>query len=377
MKKPIKKILIVNQNSGYLTIDVANTFLKEYNEVVLMYGLNKVTERPLDSRVKVHNTIVYNRTTVLTRLWTWGICTIHLSFLLAWKYRGFNVLYYTNPPLSYFNALLFSNPFSVVVFDTYPNALQLIGIKPHTLIYKIWKLINRSVFPKAQKIITLSQGMKEQLLDYVHHDKVKVVSIWPGSDKFMPIPKPQNSFLKEHEWEDKFIVLYSGNIGIGHQLEILIEVADQLQCDDKILFLFIGEGAKKSLLQRLVKERGLINVNFLTWQAADILPYSLAAADIAVVALEPEATHASLPSKTLNYLAVGAPLLAIGSSGSELEYLINQNRIGFYSKNGKTEEILNYIKTILANSSKKAELSANAFQISKQYNYLQSLEYLF
>jgi glycosyltransferase involved in cell wall biosynthesis len=342
-----------------------------------MCGLNKVTERVFHPKIKIQRTIVYNRASAFWRVWTWGICTLHLALLLALKYREFSVLYYTNPPMSYFNGLIFRNLFGIVVFDTYPDSLQLIGIKKSSVFFRIWKSINVKVFPKAQKIITLSQGMKEQLLDYVHHDKVKVVAIWPGSDKFMPIPKSQNSFLKEHEWEDKFIVLYSGNMGIGHQLEILIEVADQLQGDEKILFLFIGEGAKKSLLQRLVKERGLINVKFLSWQVADILPYSLAAADIAVVALEPEATHASLPSKTLNYLAVGAPLLAIGSSGSELEYLINQNKVGFYSKNGKTEDILNYIKMILENSSKKEELSANAFQTSKQYNYLQSLEYLF
>ncbi len=372
------KILIVNQNSGYLTIDVANAFITEYDEVVLMYGLNRVTERTLHPKVKVQKTITYNRTSTVKRLWTWGICTLHLGFLLAWKYRGYKVLYYTNPPMSYFNALLFSNPFSVVVFDTYPDVLKLIGINESSWIYKFWKFVNIKVFGKAVQIITLSEGMKGQLLNYVNGDKIKVVSIWPASENFKPVTKNNNPFLKEHGWQDKFIVLYSGNMGIGHKLDVLVDTAEVLKDYKDILFLFIGEGAKKSLLQKIVKDKGLGNVKFLTWQSADILPYSLAAADLAVVALAPEATYASVPSKTFNYMSVGAPILGIGSEGSELEGLINSYKLGLYSKLGDIEIICNFLLSLRnENKAIHKELVGNSLSASRLYNFYLANEYVF
>ena len=154
-----------------------------------MYGLNRVTERNLHPDIVIQKTITYDRSSNIKRLWTWGICTIHLFFLLLFKYRGYHVLYYTNPPMSYFNALFFSNPFSIVVFDVYPDALRLIGIKKSSFVYQIWKNVNIKVFNKAIHIITLSDGMKKQLSNYVAYEKVKVVSVWSASDKFKPIAK--------------------------------------------------------------------------------------------------------------------------------------------------------------------------------------------
>jgi glycosyltransferase involved in cell wall biosynthesis len=372
-----RKILIVNQNSGYLTIDVANAFRQKYDEVVVMYGMIRVTDRNFHTDIKIQNTIIYDRSTTIKRLWTWSLCTIHLFFLLLFRYRGYHVLYYTNPPMSYFNAIFFSNPFSIVVFDTYPDALKLIGINESSFVYQLWKNVNKKVFSKAVQIITLSEGMKKQLSNYVANEKLKVVSVWSASDKFKPIPKKSNPFLLKNNWVDKFIVLYSGNMGIGHKIEVLIDVAKQLEENNEIIFLFVGEGAKKKTLIDLANKNKLKNVHFLTWQNAETLPYSLAAGDIAVVALEPEATHASVPSKTFNYMAVGAPLLAIGSTGSELEKLIIQYGLGLCTEGKEVSEIKGFTLEMLINKDKIEKLSQNSLQASTHFNYQMAFHYVF
>jgi glycosyltransferase involved in cell wall biosynthesis len=372
-----RKILIVNQNSGYLTIDVANAFKDKYEEVVVMFGSNRVTSRNFHPDIKTQKTIIYDRSSAVKRLWTWGVCTVHLFFLLLFKYRGYHVLYYTNPPMSYFNALFFNNPFSIVVFDSYPDALRLIGIKESSLLYRLWKKVNKAVFSKAVQIVTLSEGMKEQLRNYVETKKVKVVSVWSASDEFKPIAKETNPFLRKHNWIDKFVILYSGNMGIGHKLEVLIDVAKQLEDKKEILFLFVGEGAKKNALIDLVNKNELENVHFLTWQDADTLPYSLAAGDLAVVALEPEATHTSVPSKTFNYMAVGAPILAIGGAGSELEKLINQYCVGFYYDGSDVTEIKSFVLEMLINKNNAEQLSKNSFQAAKNFNQEIAVQYVY
>lgn len=372
-----RKLLIVNQNSGYLTIDVANAFIEQFDEVVVMFGHNRVTERDFHPRIKIQKTIKYDRSSIVRRLWTWGLCTLHLFFLLVWKYRRHHVVYYTNPPMSYFNALIFSNPFSVVVFDTYPDTLKLIGIKDTSFIYKIWVKINKQVFDQAIQIITLSEGMKSQLTHYTNENKIKVVPIWAASDSFKPIVKSENLFVKQNNWSDKFIILYSGNMGIGHKLEVLIDVAAGLKGHTDLHFLFVGEGTKKKTLMELVNQKSLPNVSFLTWQDSSVFPYSLAAGDIAVVALEPEATHASVPSKTFNYMAVGAPILGIGSSDSELEKIINQNQIGLYTSGNEIKEIENFILDLYQNLKKRNEFSSRAFITAKSFHYSLAKSYLY
>lgn len=373
----MKKILIVNQNSGYLTTDVANAFKESYDKVVLFSGSIDITDRNLHPDIKLLKTIKYNRKSTLKRIFTWGACTVHLNILVLFKFRSYKILYYTNPPMSYFSALFFNNSFSVVVFDLYPDALKLIGINQNSILYRIWKRINIQVFKKADQIVTLSEGMKERLSCYVDNNKIKVVSIWTGSESLKPIAKNDNIFLKEHNLEKNFIVLYSGNMGIGHKLEVMIDVAENFKDRNEFLFLFIGDGAKKKILANLVNNKSLSNVKFLPFQESSILPYSLASADIAVVALEPEVTYASVPSKTFNYMAVGAPILGIGSSGSELENLINYHKVGLYSSGDDENELIKYINNLFENKSELNNISFKSYSASKRFNYAIAKEYLF
>lgn len=363
------KILIVNQHAGYLTTDVANAFKDDYDEVVLMFGQKFDGERKLHPKIKIQKTFRYNRSTTAKRLWSWCVVTVHLFFLLCWKYRNHRVLYYTNPPLAYFNALIFKNSFGLVVFDVYPDALKLIGIRDSWFVYKIWKWVNKKVFTKAEVIITLSEGMKQQIEQYVSKEKLKVVSIWHASEHLKPIPKELNPFLKSHGWVNRFIVMYSGNMGAGHKLDVLIEVAKELTNREDILFLFIGDGLKKDVLLKRTAEAHLTNVEFLPWQDATVLPNSLAAGDIAVVSLEPAATHASVPSKTFNYMAVGAPILAIGSPGSELEKLLLKYEMGIYTHGNDVSEIRDFILGLYHNQEKKRMLSKRSFAASKSYDH--------
>ncbi|MFY8190608.1 MAG: glycosyltransferase, partial [Bacteroidia bacterium] len=176
---------------------------------------------------------------------------------------------------------------------------------------------------------------------------------------------------------DKFIIMYSGNMGLGHHLDILIDLAVVLKSHEEILFLFIGEGAKKNSLQNLVKLNQLNNVKFLTWQTATVLPFSLAAANISVVALEAGATHASVPSKTFNYMAVGSPILGIGNPNTELEKLIKQFQLGFYSEKDSIKEINEFVLELYHNNDLCAQYAQNALQASKNYTHELAKGYVF
>lgn len=372
----MKKILIVNQNAGYLAVDVANAYAEKYDEVVAFYGYIRFTERFFHTKVKVHKSVRYDRSNVFKRILTWVAFTIHLFFLLLLKYRRHDVVYYTNPPMSYWCSLFFSNKFSVVVFDTYPDALKLINVGDKQYIYKLWANVNRIVFKKATKLITLSTGMKNLLTQYVSASKIRVVPVWPASEKFGPVKKNKNIFLQRLQLEDKFIVMYSGNMGFGHSLECILEVAKLTKDNKNIHYLFIGEGNKKELLISLKEKYSLKNVDFLPWQDSEVLPFSLAAADIAIVSLGSEASNLSVPSKTYNFMAVGAPLLCIADGASELSKLVKKHNNGTCFKDSDLVGIKTFIVTLSSNDTLKNKLTSNSLKAAKNFHYSNADQYL-
>ncbi len=108
--------------------------------------------------------------------------------------------------------------------------------------------------------------------------------------------------------------MYSGNIGLSGDVEVLIDVAEKIRRDD-IIFLIIGDGAKKQMIREKAEKLVLKNIIFLPWQPADELPFSLSSASIAVVSLGVKTSRLAVPSKLYNCLSVGAPLLCLTSKG--------------------------------------------------------------
>ena len=370
------KIVFINQSTGYLMIDIVNAFASQCKKTALIAGSIKENERSLNPSTKVDKIVEYNRTSIFKRLLTWVWGTIQIYFKLLFKYRGWYVVYVTNPPLSYLLSLCLKNPFSVIVYDIYPDALTNIGIKKTNFLYRKWIKWNNKLFDKADKIFTLSDGMKKQLSSYTDNNKIESIPNWSASTKLHPINKEENIFIKSHNLTDKFIVLYSGNIGITHNVEYIIEVAKKLKNDNDIQFLIIGEGGKKKILENNVTKYGLNNCRFLTWQSVEMMPYSLASADIAVITLNDDTASLSVPSKTYNLLAVGAPLLCIAPKTSELNNLVSEYNNGRCFDKEAIKEMTEYILEVNNNPTLKKELSNNSLKSSKQFTYKNAEQYV-
>lgn len=113
---------------------------------------------------------------------------------------------------------------------------------------------------------------------YRKKEKIKIIPNWADVSFLKPCSKADNPFLKEYGLSDKFIVLYSGNLGNTHSVETIVEVAERLRCEQDICFVIIGEGGKKKKIGQMVEEKGLNNCRLLPWQPVERIPYSLGAA---------------------------------------------------------------------------------------------------
>lgn len=357
-------------------VDIVNAFAKQYNEVVFMYGSLEILDIDINENVRISKLVAYNRKSNISRAFTWILATIQIFFRLLFVYRKHEIIYVTNPPMSYLASLVVRNPFSIIVYDTYPDVLKNLGIKETNILYKLWMKWNKRLFRQSKCIYTLSNGMKRCLCHYVSEDKIKVISNWSHLNIFCPISKYDNPFVNGLKLNDKFIVLYSGNIGFSHNVEVIVEVANLLSKDTDIEFLIIGEGGKKQKLQQMVRAYELINCTFLTWQPQEVLPFSLASADLAIVTLNDETAVLSVPSKTYHLMAVGAPLLCIAPKESELNEMVAKYNNGVCFEKAQLCEIADYIRKLKNTPSLKQSLSSNSIKASFDFTEKNAMKYI-
>ena len=362
-------LLIVCQSADFLNADVANEAFKRYRNVVLLCSGLSTMERPLDSRVRLDNLIRYDNGTAFHRIFTWGWATIQIFHKIFWHYRHFDVIYYTNPPMSYFCSRVFRNRYRVVVWDLYPDALRTVGIGPKNLVWRFWARINRKAFAKAERVVTLGESMKRLVAQYCAEEQIVIAPLWSASSRFSPVAKDQNPFVLQHGIAEKFTVLYSGNIGYTHSVEVLVEVARRMRDEADVLFLIIGHGKKKAMLEKMVKEYGLANVMMLDFQPLDVLPYSLASADLGVVTLDDNVAAVSVPSKTFNLFAVGAPVLAIANERTEMHLLLSRYGNGRCIPKDHVDEMVAFIRQLKGNPDLKHRMSEASLCAARDFTF--------
>jgi colanic acid biosynthesis glycosyl transferase WcaI len=143
---------------------------------------------------------------------------------------------------------------------------------------------------------------------------------------------------------EKFVVMYSGNIGLSQQLEAVLEAAGGLRDDQRILFAIIGEGARRKWLEERARAMGLPNVIFLPYQPQENLGESLSAADLHLIPLAPGAAGCLVPSKIYGILAAGRPFIAMMEESAEVAQIAREDGVGFVVQPGDVDALVRAIR---------------------------------
>ena len=251
MAKQPKQVVILDQASGYLQIDMLEAYQSRYEERSIVAATIVERGTPLSKEVKWHKTIKYNRSSALKRIYTWLIATIQMTWVVATRYRKAHVVAITNPPFSiYVPWLLGVRSYDIIVYDAYPDALVNFGYtQKGSFIYRLWSRLNQKAFRRAHRIFTLTNGMKELLFDYIEDSsKIEVVHLWSDAGDFKNVLSADNQIIAKTNSHNKFCLVYSGNLGLTHPVEKLIELAEFLD-PRKFSIIIIGGGAKEKLLK--------------------------------------------------------------------------------------------------------------------------------
>lgn len=362
-----RKIVVVNQASNYLTVGFCNAFAARFEKVSLVTGSVHVQGEELNSSIEVTYINKWVERPASKKMLSYIKACFKIYWLLITKYRGYEVFFVSIPPMGYLLNLLLPHRFSMVIWDVYPDIFKITGMKETHPLYRIWAFCNRKSFKKAFRLFTISDKMADLVEAYVDRRKIIIQPIWSIFQQNERVSKQQNPFISEHQLQNKFIVQYSGNIGLTHKVEVVVQLAELLKDNQHIVFQIIGRGPRVPALQKMVEEKQLPNCVFLPFQSDAMFPYSLSATDLGIVILDELTSKGSVPSKSYNLMSYGIPSLYIAGEDSELhDYALKYSAAQCYTER-QLDAAKDFILNLSRDQQKWSAMSENAQRTSKLF----------
>jgi len=281
----------------------------------------------------------------VTRTWVYvprrqtavGRFLCELSFMLA----SLPLLFRTRPDLLIVVSPPFGAGLAAAIFrqvrkvplwlhvqDLQVDAGRAVGFLRGRFLLSALTALERWVLRRADQVSTITAAMRERVIAKgLAPEHVALFPNWVDTEVMRPMPR-ETSFRQEQGLTGKFVILYAGNIGIHQGLDSLLSAAEQLKDNKRIQFLLIGEGNYRDVLAGKLKDKKLENVTLLPLQSKERLPEVLSSADAGVVMETRRMANLSMPSKILNQMACGRPLIAVTSPQTALGLLVIEKKCG-------------------------------------------------
>ncbi|MFP5245489.1 MAG: glycosyltransferase family 4 protein, partial [Thermoanaerobaculia bacterium] len=162
-------------------------------------------------------------------------------------------------------------------------------------------------------LFVVTEGARQNLIGKgVPAEKVTVMPHWIDEELFKPVSDDvRRDTRAQHGWNDAFVILFAGNIGLVQGLETVIEAARHIPQNSNIRIVIVGDGADKARLVQLANELQVTErVTFIDRQPMEAMPAFMAASDALLVHLRrSELSRYVIPTKTLAYLGASRPIL--------------------------------------------------------------------
>jgi glycosyltransferase involved in cell wall biosynthesis len=254
--------------------------------------------------------------------------------------------------------------YGYMFLDIYPEALIALGrLSRESLIGRCWTRLNRLSYAPARPIAVLGRDMIPLLARNYAIDPERIVYIphWSAAEPVTPLPFSQNSLAHTLGLADKFVVQYSGNMGLLHDIDSLIHAAARLRDDPQIHFLFIGKGRRRRAAEALATSLNLTNITWLDFVSREQLPETLSCCHAAVVSMRAGMQGVAVPSKLYGILASGRAVIAQVPEGSEIAMVVEEEACGVVVPPGDIDRLVDTIRSLAADRVAIDRMSERAF----------------
>lgn len=289
------------------------------------------------------------------------------ALLFLFRRRSYDlVLVATAPPMASMAALVYKlftgTPYLYVVYDLEPdlavNLKVVSGANPFAALFRV---VQARCLRSAAKVVVLGRCMKERLRKSyrLNSERVEVVPVGYDPGLVWPMSR-QSRFRAEQGIDDKFVVLYSGNLGRHHDFDTVLNAAKKLQASrPDIVFALVGGGYQKEYIAARVKNERIENVALYEFVAREDLSDLLASADVSLVTLERQIEGLCVPSKFYSVMASGRPIIAIASPETEMSRVIEEAGCGIRVGHKAADELVEAVIRLADDRDTRERMGAN------------------
>jgi colanic acid biosynthesis glycosyl transferase WcaI len=270
---------------------------------------------------------------------------------------------------------IYSCPIVLNLQDILPDAAVHVGLLKNKVAIRVFEALEKYAYRTAHTISVITDGFTENLVKKgVSNHKIKCIPNWVDVKFIQPLPKVDNPFRRAHQLQDKFVVMYSGNIALTQGLQTVIHAADRLRHIPEIVFVIVGEAKALDTLWQLCVAHQLDNVLLLPFQPREQLPEMLAAADVGLVMQKHNVVAFNMPSKIQILLASGRPVIASVPATGTAARAIRQSGGGVVVEPENPEGLANAIVDLYQNPTKVETYARQGRQYAvAQYAFDQAL----
>ena len=234
--------------------------------------------------------------------------------------------------------------------DFNPEQIMAVGYFKNRFVLNCMLLADKFSCRCSDLVITVGRDLVETLEKRFKGQKVPkhtMINNWIDEKEIYPLPADHErvvAFRKKYNLEGKYVIMYSGNIGLYYDLEHLIKVMKQfrkgytlkgeyekgLKTADgrEVVFAFVGAGSVKERLEQYAKRHHFENMVFIPYQDKEDLIYSLNAGDVHWCVNAKGIKGVSCPSKAYGIMAAGKPILGVLEKDTEIRNIIEESDCG-------------------------------------------------
>lgn len=345
----------------------------EHNRITTDYR-NRLYVREKHGNIDVIRLYLYvpsEKSRILGRLMNY-LSFNFLSLMCGLMLPKHDLLMVPSPPLTngitgWLLSRLKGMPFIYNVQDIYPDVAVRLGILKNARLIRMFEVMEKFVYEKSAVVAVISPSFYRNLINKgTPENKVTVIPNFVNVN-FANIPGRCNSFSAKHGLDDKFVVLFAGNIGLSQGLESVLETAFLLKEYPDICLLIVGNGATKPILENQTKEMGLNNVMFLPFQQAETVPEMYATADVGLVPLRKGLTNDSIPSKLWTIMGAGKAVVAAVDKESDTYAVIQEAGSGLCVPPEEPHAMSEAILTLYHNRSMAQSMGKRGYELVMEH----------
>ena len=241
-------------------------------------------------------------------------------------------------------------------------------VRSDGMIIKTAQAVETYTYKMANRISVIAEGFTEKLIEQgIPRDKMVYIPNWVDTNFIRPLPKENNAFRLKYNLQDKFVVLYSGNIALTQGLETVIKAATLVQDQPEIAFVIAGEADALGELQQVCDQYQAHNVLLIPLEPREKLPEMLSGANVGLVVQKKDVTAFNLPSKIPVLLASGCAIIASVPDAGTAKQAILKSGGGVVVSPEEPEALKNVILDLYQHPEKVQYLGQQGRKYAEEY----------